>query len=66
MGQKIKNAVLLTVTKIAALALVISVCCVDSDSYIPTIVLLVSMAWLWLFLKANDGNEEVLFKKWRQ
>ena len=65
MRQKIKNAILLTLTKIAALALMISVCCVDSESLIPIYVFLASLAWLALFAKANEENAEEILRKWR-
>lgn len=63
MGQKIKNAILLTITRIAAVVLIVSICCVDSASIIPIVAFLLSMTWLVLFAYANNDNAEELIRK---
>lgn len=54
-----KTKVLKTITVIALVVLVLAACCVDSDSWIPSIVCLVCEAWLTLMLItiAKGGND---------
>lgn len=61
--EKIKNTILLMITRIAVLVLIISVCCVDSTSIVPLITFGVSLGWLVLFVIANDDNMEVIEKQ---
>lgn len=61
--EKIKNTILLMITRIAVLVLIISVCCVDSASIVPLITFGVSLGWLVLFVIANDDNMEVIEKQ---
>lgn len=57
-----KKKVLKTITSIAAVTAMISISCLDSDSYIPAVIALVSVAWLGLFTYAN---REAL-NRWQQ
>ena len=43
----------MTTTRIMAILAILSVCAAESESWIPAIVLLVSMTWLGLFVFAN-------------
>lgn len=61
--EKVKNEILMMVTRIAALVLVVSVCCLDSASTLPLVAFCASLAWLSLFMIANDDNVEVIIKK---
>lgn len=49
-----KNTVLKTSASIAFLTGIVSACMVDSSSWIPTVVCLVSFAYLALFARANN------------
>lgn len=53
MKQKLHNGILYTITFIAAVAWIFSACTLDADSWLPIRALLVSSAWLGLFLYAN-------------
>ena len=48
-----KNKILLTITAIMAIIFLISLCCVDSDTYLFYFAALGSGAWLALFAYAN-------------
>lgn len=48
-----KNLILKAVTVLAALALVVSACCLGSVSSVPHVAFLVSGAWIMLFMYAN-------------
>lgn len=54
--KKMKNKILKTITILAGVLMFISICCLDSESWIPAIVLGICMAWLGLFLLANKEN----------
>ena len=56
MKRRTKNRILKTITVTAVILAVLSACCVDSESNIPIIVLMISAAWLFLFCLAN-GEE---------
>ena len=60
--RKIKNFILKSITWVASILFLLSACALDSESMIPSIVLLVSMGWLALFIYANsewiEGAEE--------
>ena len=56
MRPKTKNRILRTITAIAGILAFLSILCLDSESWIPSIVLGVCMAWLGLFLLANKEN----------
>ena len=49
MKRKIKNAVLNTLTGIAAVVCFFSIFCIDTESPIPMICLIVSLLWLAYF-----------------
>jgi hypothetical protein len=51
---KAHNAILWIITYIAFFLFVLAGSCLDSDSWIPHIVVLVSLVWLWCFAKANE------------
>lgn len=51
--RRTKNIILKTITWIAFIGEVLSVCCIDSDSRVPIITAIVCLAWLLLFFKAN-------------
>ena len=55
--RKAHNFILKTISWIAGILALISACAVDSPSWIPTIVFLVCMAWLFLFAYANRDME---------
>lgn len=48
-----KNFILKTVTWLAAIVWLVSACMVDSESWIPTINVIVCSAWLSVFIYAN-------------
>lgn len=50
-----KNKILKSITGIAILVFLAGASMMDSESNIPAIALLASMAWLWLFAYANGG-----------
>ena len=56
MKQRTKNKILKTITGTAVIFAVLSACCVDSESNIPIIVLMICAAWLLLFCAANGGE----------
>lgn len=56
MKRRTKNKVLKTITGIAGVLALLSIMCLDSESWIPVIVLGICMAWLGLFLYANKEN----------
>lgn len=55
-----RNKILKTITGAAAIGMLISSCCLDADSWIPVIVLGVCMAWMLLFLAANQDRFDKL------
>lgn len=48
-----KGIILKAVTTIMLLIAIVSTCALDSESIIPSITLIVSMIWLFLFVLAN-------------
>lgn len=58
MKIKIKNAILKTITTIAAFSFAFSACCFDSESLMPVIACAISATWLVLFIIANDLDGE--------
>ena len=52
-----RKKVLKAITIIAAIMFTLSVCSLDSDSYIPHILALVSLAYLGLFNYANKERK---------
>lgn len=56
--KKVKNFILKTITWIMGIICILSVCSIDSPTWIPTIALVVSMAWLIPFGFANGWFEE--------
>ena len=53
-----KNKILKTSVKLALIILALAICCLDSDSYIPYIVALITLAYLGLFMYANKDRLE--------
>ena len=49
----LKNVMLKGITGINIVSMMLMLCMVDSDSYIPLIVLMINMVWLFLFFMAN-------------
>ena len=52
-NAKRKNKILKAVTVLAVIVALISAMCVDSESWIPTVILGISVGWLALFTIAN-------------
>ena len=55
--RKAHNFILKSITWIAGILFLLSACAIDSPSWIPTIVCVVSMAWLGVFAYANRDME---------
>ncbi|MEG1994805.1 MAG: hypothetical protein RR255_00025 [Bacilli bacterium] len=49
-----KNKILKLTTNIAALSFLFNACLLDSISYIPIVVCVISLSWISLFIYAND------------
>ncbi len=56
--KKVRRFILISITWIMGIICLLSVCALDSPSWIPTIALAVSMAWLIPFGFANGWFEE--------
>lgn len=56
MKPKTKNRILKTITAITGILSFLAILSLDSESWIPAIVLGICMAWLGLFLLANKEN----------
>lgn len=54
MKRKVKNAVLKTITTAAGFGFCIGILCMISESWIPTILCVVSGLWLAAFAHANE------------
>lgn len=52
--KKLHNKVLWGITYIAVLLFTISMSAMDSNTYIPVVVMILSLAWLLLFSLANE------------
>lgn len=52
--HKIRIFIIELITLAALILSFISVCCIDSQSYIPTIIFIISMIWLFIFAWANN------------
>lgn len=63
-SKKIKNFILKTVTGIALLIFFISAAALDNGSWIPTIMLVISGAWLTVFGLANGWFEVDKPERW--
>lgn len=48
-----RNKILKAVTTVAAIAFIVSGCCLDSQSWLPHIICGVSLLWLALIVIAN-------------
>ena len=56
MSCSVKNMILKSITAVAMITMIVSMCLLDSDNWIPFIdVLLIDMLWLTLFEYANRG-----------
>jgi hypothetical protein len=53
MSRRFKNKLLKAITWIAGAAFIVSSVCLDSDTWIPAAILLLSMGWLFLMALAN-------------
>ncbi len=64
--RKIRNYILKTFTLIMGIVFMLSICSLDSDSWIPFVAIAISGGWLWLYAWANgyvynddeEGDEE--------
>ena len=56
MKRKTKNRILKGITITSVIMAILSIMCLDSDSWIPVIVLGISVAWILLFSVANFEN----------
>lgn len=54
----LKNLILKGITGINIVSMMLMLCMVDSDSYVPLIVLMVNMVWLFLFFMSNIDHVE--------
>lgn len=54
--RKLHNMSLCVITFVAYITFLISASAMDSDSYIQIVTLFISLAWLLLFAKANEGR----------
>lgn len=53
-----KNKILIASAKLAGIILMISICALDSETYLFHVTALVSMAYLYLFYYANKERFE--------
>ena len=53
-----KNKLLVTSAKVAIATLMVSVCMLDSDSWLPFIVMVVSLIYLFIFYIVNEKELE--------
>lgn len=57
-----KNKILWTITGINIISMIIMACAVDSETWIPTIIMCVNLAWLLPFVVVNrdyfDGDAD--------
>lgn len=60
MRRKLHDFIIKAITVLMVWTFMLSVCLIESESIIPIIAMLVSMAWLGLFALAN---EEVVCKE---
>ena len=51
---KVHNAILWIITYIAFFLFMLSGSCIDSDSWIPPVVMIVSLGWMLCFAKVNE------------
>ena len=49
----IKNAIIKTITTIAVIVALLDACCLDSNSWIPIVVLWICIVWICLVAVAN-------------
>lgn len=54
-----KNKILLTITWINAISLIIAMLFVDSDSWMPVLIMLVNLVWLLPFTFVNYTHFKV-------
>ena len=52
--KKLHNKVLWAITYIAAILFPLSMSAMDSNSCIPAVIMILSLAWLFLFSLANE------------
>lgn len=52
--KKFRNTVLKSITALAVLIMILSICSADSESYLPMVTLAISMVWLVPFAIANN------------
>ena len=55
---KRKNKVLKTITGISIILNLLSVMCIDGESYIPYIIIIICTCWELLFYEANKPKED--------
>ena len=52
-----KKIFLITITTIAMIVFLLSCCCLDSETMLPAVSLVISGAWLTVFYFANWGEK---------
>ena len=52
--HKIRIYTIKSITMAAFIIFLVSVCCLDSETYIPTIIMIISFSWLVIFMWANN------------
>lgn len=55
--NKIKNVILKAITGIAVIMLCLGLSSADSESWIPIVVVMVSVLWIYLMSKANEEED---------
>jgi hypothetical protein len=59
--RRIKNIILTVQATLNFIVFLISACCLDSESNIPTVVCCITLLWLALFCYANNWFEEISY-----
>lgn len=58
-----KNKILLTSVKVALVVFCISISCVDSESYIPLVLTMLSLGYIYTFYRVNEDILERWLEK---
>lgn len=61
----LKNLILKTLAVLNALSLIVFIAAIDSDSWIPPVMILINMAYLSLFMYANKGFDFQQYKGYK-
>lgn len=57
-SRRVKKYILNSITAFMGVLFWLSICALDSESWIPVISALVAVGWMCLFALANDGKKE--------